>query len=141
MNVVLHGRTPETTPLSLTVDRSNPAAPLIRVGGDLAYTTAGPLREEIDRLLAGAPPAVVLDFADLLFIDSTGLAVIVHAWRQGQEAGTALELRTVPRFLGTILDMTGVTGLLSRPAPRSRPSPGRPSAPGEPESGRPTATA
>ncbi|WP_245724870.1 STAS domain-containing protein [Micromonospora citrea] len=110
-----HGSHPETTPLSMTVDRSDPEAPLIRVGGDLAYTTAAPLRAEIDRTLAAAPPALVLDFGDLLFIDSTGLGVIVHAWREGQQAGTALRLRGVPRFLATILDMTGVTGLLDRP--------------------------
>ncbi|MEU4644712.1 STAS domain-containing protein [Micromonospora sp. NPDC023814] len=99
----------------MTVDRSDPGAPLIRVGGDLAYTTAAPLRAEIDRVLADAPPAVVLDFGDLLFIDSTGLGVIVHAWREGQQGGTALQLRGVPRFLESILDMTGVTGLLARP--------------------------
>jgi anti-sigma B factor antagonist len=98
----------------MTVDRSDPDAPLIRVGGDLAYTTAGPLRAEVDRMLADSPPALVLDFGDLLFIDSTGLGVIVHAWREGQQGGTALHLRGVPRFLETILDMTGVTGLLAR---------------------------
>ncbi|MEU4782507.1 STAS domain-containing protein [Micromonospora sp. NPDC023633] len=110
-----HRSHPEATPLSMTVDRSDPAAPLIRVGGDLAYTTAGPLRAEVDRVLADAPPALVLDFTGLLFIDSTGLGVIVHAWREGQQCGTALRLRAVPRFLATILDMTGVTGLLARP--------------------------
>ncbi|MER6755325.1 STAS domain-containing protein [Micromonospora echinofusca] len=105
----------EATPLSMTVDRSDPATAHIRVGGDLAYTTAGPLRAEVDRVLADAPATLVLDFSDLLFIDSTGLGVIVHAWREGQQCGTALRLHAVPRFLGTILDMTGVTGLLDRP--------------------------
>ncbi|WBB68943.1 STAS domain-containing protein [Micromonospora sp. WMMD812] len=128
MIVVPHGRKPETTPLSLAVDRSDPGAPLIQVGGDLAYTTAAPLREEIDRVLAEPPPVIVLDFAGLLFIDSTGLAVIVHAWREGQHRGTAIELRAVPRFLGTILDLTGVTGLLARSGPPARPRMDRPTA-------------
>jgi len=126
VTVLSHGRTSETTPLRLSVDRSDPAAPLVRVAGDLAYATAAPLREEIDRLLATAPPVVALDFADLLFIDSTGLAVIVHAWREGEDRGTALELRQVPRFLRAILDMTGVTGLLARPSPPVRPETARP---------------
>ncbi|WP_433287622.1 STAS domain-containing protein [Micromonospora sp. CA-244673] len=99
------------------MDRSDPDAPVIRVGGDLAFTTAAPLRTEVDRLLAEAPRTLVLDFRDLLFIDSTGLSVIVHAWRDGQQGGTAVQLRETPRFLATILDMTGVTGLLSRPQP------------------------
>ncbi|MFG2054723.1 hypothetical protein ACGFI9_11900 [Micromonospora sp. NPDC048930] len=64
-------RTPEAAPLCICVDGSDPAAPAIRVGGDLAFTTAAPLRAEVDRLLA-------------------------------------------PRFLETILDITGITGLLDR---------------------------
>ncbi|MET8912368.1 STAS domain-containing protein [Micromonospora sp. NPDC004551] len=102
------------------MDRSDPAAPAIRVGGDLAFATAAPLRREVDRLLAEAPPTLVLDFRDLIFIDSTGLSVIVHAWRDGQRVGTAIQLRETPRFLATILDMTGVAGLLSRPQPDGR---------------------
>ncbi|WFE56290.1 STAS domain-containing protein [Micromonospora sp. WMMD712] len=111
------GRKPEATPLTMSVDASDPGAPLIRVGGDLAFTTAAPLRHEVDRQLAERPPVLVLDFADLQFIDSTGLSVIVHAWREGQQGGTILRLRSTPRFLATILDMTGVTGLLARPLP------------------------
>ncbi|MFI7281996.1 STAS domain-containing protein [Micromonospora chersina] len=114
--------TPEATPLTISVDRSDPAAPVVKVGGDLAFTTAAPLRAEVDRLLAEGPAALVLDFGGLLFIDSTGLSVIVHAWREGQQGGTAIQLREPPRFLTTILDMTGVTGLLSRPRPESRPA-------------------
>ncbi|MFR9776854.1 STAS domain-containing protein [Micromonospora sp. MS34] len=125
--VVLQRRKPEANPLSISVDRSNPATPVIRVDGDLAFATAAPLRTEVDRLLAASPGTLVLDFADLLFIDSTGLSVIVHAWREGQQGGTAIELRDTPRFLDTILDMTGVTGLLARPhlnGRAERPAPG-----------------
>jgi len=96
------------------VDRSDPAVPVVVVGGDLAYATASPLRAEIDGLLATRPATLVFDFGDLEFMDSTGLSVIVHAWREGQQAGTAIALRAVPRFLETILDLTGVTGLLDR---------------------------
>ncbi|WP_262285239.1 STAS domain-containing protein [Micromonospora sp. MA102] len=115
-------RTPEATPLRISVDRSDPTAPAIRIGGDLAFTTAAPLRAEVDRLLAQTPRTLVLDFRDLLFIDSTGLSLIVHAWRDGQRGGTAIQLRETPRFLAIILDMTGVTGLLSRPQPDRPPT-------------------
>ena len=65
----------------------------------------------------------MLDFADIRFIDSTGLSVIVHAWREGQQGGTVIRLASTPRFLETILDMTGVTDLLSRPQRIERPGP------------------
>jgi len=117
-------------PLTISVDRSAPAAPVIEVGGDLTFTTAAPLRTEIDRLLAEGPETLVLGFGGLLFIDSTGLSVIVHAWREGQRCGTAIELRDTPRFLTAILDLTGVAGLLARPQPDGREQ--RPAAGAEP---------
>ncbi|KOX07121.1 sulfate transporter [Micromonospora sp. NRRL B-16802] len=101
----------------MSIDQSDPDRPLIRVGGELAYATSAPLRVELDRLLANAPQALVLDFADLDFIDSTGLAVIVHGWRVGQQVDTTLLLRAVPGFLATILEITGVAGLLGRRLP------------------------
>ncbi|MFF3852563.1 STAS domain-containing protein [Micromonospora sp. NPDC002575] len=110
----------------MSIDLTDPGAPLIRVGGDLAFTTAAPLRHEVDRQLAERPAVLVLDFADLQFIDSTGLSVIVHAWREGQQSGTVLRLCSTPRFLDTILDMTGVTGLLARPLPDSEQAAGAP---------------
>ncbi|MET8232142.1 STAS domain-containing protein [Micromonospora sp. NPDC005298] len=107
-------RRPEASDLTTSVDLSDPAGPVIRVTGELAYATCGPLRVEVDRVLADAPPTLVLDFTDLHFIDSTGLAVIVHAWREGREVGTDIRLRAVPPFLASILDITGVAGLLAR---------------------------
>ncbi|RIV41623.1 anti-sigma factor antagonist [Micromonospora radicis] len=118
----------------MSVDRADPDTAVIRVSGDLAYTTASPLHAEIDRALQARPGLLVLDFAGLQFIDSTGLSVIVHAWREGQKSGIVLRLRAVPRFLETILDMTGVTGLLARPV-----GPGAPVT-SEPD-GQPTVTA
>ena len=118
----------------MSVDRSDPDTPVIRVGGDLAYTTASPLRTEIDRELRAGPTALVLDFTDLQFIDSTGLSVIVHAWREGLRDGVTLRLQAVPRFLETILDMTGVTGLLARSMSGDEPASAGPD-------GQPTVTA
>ncbi|MGC5380335.1 STAS domain-containing protein [Micromonospora sp. DT68] len=111
------GLRPNPAPLRMSIDESDPGRPLIRVGGELAYATSAPLRVELDRLLADAPHTLVLDFADLDFIDSTGLAVIVHGWRVGQHVDTTLLLRAVPRFLATILEITGVAGLLGRQLP------------------------
>jgi anti-anti-sigma factor len=105
----------------MSVDRSDPDASVITVVGDLAYTTAAPLRAEIDRLMSAVPATLVLDFGGLKFIDSTGLSVIVHAWRECQQRGLRLRLKAVPRFLETILDMTGVTGLLAREPAGSEP--------------------
>jgi anti-anti-sigma factor len=134
VHVLSEGRRPDVNPLLTSVDRTDPGMPVIRVGGELEYATSAPLRAEVDRVLAGAPRAIVLDFAGLVFIDSSGLAVIVHAWREGQLVGSAVLLRSVPRFLATILDITGVATLLGRPLPSAVAEVG-------PDSGTSTATA
>lgn len=121
MIAVAHRRKPESTPLAMSIDDSDATAPLVTVAGDLDFTTAAPLRAALDHLLAARPSTIVLDFDGLLFIDSTGLAVIVHTWQQGHQNGTVIRLRAVPRFLATILDLTGVSGLLSRPAREDEP--------------------
>ncbi|GAA2699299.1 STAS domain-containing protein [Micromonospora olivasterospora] len=115
--MVPHWRKPEAAPLTLSVDLAEPRAPVIRVGGDLTFTTAAPLREEVDRRLAEHPQVLVFDFAGLHFIDSTGLSMIVHAWREGQRCGSTVRLRSTPRFLDSILALTGIARLITRPLP------------------------
>ncbi|WP_244368256.1 STAS domain-containing protein [Micromonospora echinofusca] len=99
----------------MTVDRSDAGCPVVVVSGDLDFTTIAPLRTELQNLLDQRPGTIVLDFGGLSFIDSTGLSIIVHTWRSGHDSGTALHLRNTPKFLATILDITGVAGLLARP--------------------------
>ena len=116
MILVLQGRRPQATPLTVSVDTATPEAPVVEISGDLEFTSAAKLRVEVERLLAEAPPRIVLDFAQLRFMDSTGLSVIVQAWQEGSTTGTVIELRSTPRFLDTILDITGVSSLLARSA-------------------------
>ncbi|MEV0607331.1 STAS domain-containing protein [Polymorphospora rubra] len=116
---MLRGERAGAVPLVVRVDVVDPVRPVVTVGGDLDFQTSGSLRAELARLLdGGAAARVTLDVAGLRFIDSTGLAVIVHAWRVGHESGTAFDLRGTPPFLATILEVTGVGELLARPSAR-----------------------
>ncbi|MDG4766306.1 STAS domain-containing protein [Solwaraspora sp. WMMD406] len=100
----------------MTVDTTTDGQPVLRLSGDLDFQTATTLREQIDRLMTRPPTRLVLSFAGLRFIDSTGLAVLVHAWRLAHPLGTRIELSEVPAFLASVLDITGVGELVNRPA-------------------------
>ncbi|MEV0728414.1 STAS domain-containing protein [Polymorphospora sp. NPDC050346] len=115
---MLRGERAGATPLAVRVDVTDPTRPVVTVGGDLDFQTSGVLQDELARLVASEPTLVTVDMAGLRFIDSTGLAVIVHGWRVGHEAGTTLELRGTPPFLAAILEVTGVGDLLARPPAR-----------------------
>jgi anti-anti-sigma factor len=106
-----------TASLRIAVDASGPSV-VVTVGGDLDYPTADTLRDTLGEVLAAHPASVTIDVGALSFIDSTGLAVLVHAWRNGAATGVPLRLRHEPPFLLTILEFTGVGELLARPAHR-----------------------
>ncbi|SNT45595.1 anti-anti-sigma factor [Asanoa hainanensis] len=104
-------RVPDQVPLVVEVEDS-----VVTVRGDLDFPCADILRVALASALDRGPATLTIDVERLTFIDSTGLAVLVHAWRRGQEAGVPVTLRSVPRFLASILDITGVGELLARPA-------------------------
>jgi anti-anti-sigma factor len=108
----------QSAPLRVTVDASGPGT-VVTVSGDLDYPCADPLRDTLDDVLRAGPASVTVDVAALTFIDSTGLAVLLHAWRAGQETGVPVGLRDEPAFLLTILDLTGIGDILARPLDRA----------------------
>jgi anti-anti-sigma factor len=107
----------QPAPLRVAVDASDPAV-VVTVSGDLDYPCADTLRDILDDVLRAGPASVTVDVAGLTFIDSTGLAVLLHAWRAGQESGVPVGLCHEPAFLLTILDLTGIGEILARPVRR-----------------------
>ena len=60
----------------------------IAVAGELDIATSARLREVVDRELHGGRP-VVLNLEDVQFMDSSGLTVVIRAWRMAEERGWA----------------------------------------------------
>jgi anti-anti-sigma factor len=106
-------------PAPLVVDVRDGVDTVVTVRGDLDFPCADVLRMALTAALDRGPATLTVDVERLTFIDSTGLAVLVHAWRRGQEAGVPVALRSAPPFLTSILDITGVGELLARPAARA----------------------
>ncbi|MEV4535479.1 STAS domain-containing protein [Asanoa sp. NPDC049518] len=100
---------PDQVPLVVNVADS-----VVTVRGDLDFPCADILRVALTTALDRGPASLTVDVEQLTFIDSTGLAVLVHAWQRGQELGVPVTLRSVPRFLTSILDITGVGELMTR---------------------------
>jgi len=55
---------------------------VIAVRGELDLHTAPQLEEAVDAALQSDSPALAIDLSTCEFIDSTGIALIVRAWRQ-----------------------------------------------------------
>lgn len=66
----------------------------------------------VKRTLLSSELPVVVDMADLAFIDSSGLTALVHASNELTKRGLALRVRGVSPGLRRLFELTGLTKLL-----------------------------
>ncbi|WP_067904751.1 STAS domain-containing protein [Actinomadura chibensis] len=80
------------TQYDLTIDRPirDDDVPVLRVAGDLDHHTAPRLREALEKVPFTAGQGVVLDLSDLAYCDSTGVTVLVNAYKRSKPTGGRL---------------------------------------------------
>lgn len=80
-----------------------------RVEGELDHATAPELRARLDAAIEAGAQAILIDLGDCLFIDSTGLSVIVHARKHILESGGRFELCCADEAqTRRLLEITGI---------------------------------
>jgi anti-anti-sigma factor len=97
--------------LSLSEDAGPEGERVIRLRGELDIESA----PDLERVLLRSRPAgerVVLDLADLKFMDSTGLRVLLRARAAAEAERWQIGLRNVPPTIRRLFDMTGVHAAL-----------------------------
>lgn len=85
----------------------------VRLLGELDLATATPLRDELSRLMSDGPTQVTVDMADLAFIDSTGLSVLISALKRLREQGGDMTLRSPTPGTRKVLEITGLTEIFA----------------------------
>lgn len=104
---------PQDRPLRVTVDERDGDL-VLRLEGELDIeTTVFVLAAVDDEHLAGITGALVIDLAALTFVDSSGLAALLHLDQRARAAGTTLVLAHPRANLDRLLDITGVRHLLT----------------------------
>ena len=85
----------------------------LALAGELDLTNAGTFTAELQRSERTEAETVIVDMSRLEFIDSTGVAVLVAAWRRAEADGRSLMI--VPSSAASVrrvLDLTGLTARL-----------------------------
>ena len=87
-----------------------PAGPVIAVAGALDVHTAIELRPAVMRTAEAldAGRELVLDLAELDFIDSSGLSVLIAAHKRCVARGARMRLVNAPAFVRRLLAVTGL---------------------------------
>jgi anti-anti-sigma factor len=78
----------------------------LALNGELDISSAQRVEDELGRIEAGRPRAIVLDLRELQFMDSTGLRTIVGADARAREQGWRLTIVRGPDAVQRIFSVT-----------------------------------
>ena len=83
---------------------------VIRVSGEVDIQTSPVLEERLRAVLDQGHATVAVNLADVSFLDSTGLSVLVAALQRCRAAGGGLRLLSPQPNVRRVLDITGLAG-------------------------------
>lgn len=91
--------------------KETPDSHTLYVSGELDLAVAAEFRSVIEPLLA-SDKEVILNMAELTYIDSTGMGIIIFFLKARHEVGKALSVQNVPQKIKKLFDLTGITRFL-----------------------------
>lgn len=87
----------------------------IQASGDLDMATTFKLEPEVERLLAqDGVRRLVLDLADVRFIDSAGIGALLSIRERAERLRVEMALTNVPTHVERVLELTGTRGIVAR---------------------------
>ena len=84
------------------------AKAIIRIEGEVDVSNASELRDALDTALADGVKEVEADFAEVAYIDSTGIGVLVGAAHRAQESGSVLVVANPQKNVERVFTLLGV---------------------------------
>jgi anti-sigma B factor antagonist len=87
---------------------------VVRATGEIDASTSGAFREGLLRVITDEPDrSLVVNLADVSFIDSTGTGVLVGVWHRVRSTAGSLALAAPSRQVRGILEVTGLAKAFS----------------------------
>ncbi len=85
---------------------------VVKLVGELDLAASTAFGDAVELAMTSSP-RVIVDAADLTFIDSSGVNALVRAQRRASDAAVELVVRAPDRRVRTVLEITGVDALLA----------------------------
>ncbi|MEV4416518.1 STAS domain-containing protein [Catellatospora sp. NPDC049609] len=92
---------------------------VVRVSGECDMSSSGELAAALTAALESSPRTEV-DLGAVGFLDSSGIHVLVTAYRDAQSRGAVVYVTHAAGMVATVLEMTGVGTLLASPSQAER---------------------
>lgn len=80
----------------------------VTLTGEVDVLTVDQVRTALAEAIAGQPRSVVVDLAELSFIDSTGLGALIFGFQRARDAAVAFRLRQPSSGVRQILVVSGL---------------------------------
>jgi anti-anti-sigma factor len=84
----------------------------IDVGGDVDTYTSPELARALDEAIRAGAAEVVVDLAEVAFLDSSGLAALIGGAKQARSRGSSLKVARAGPHVRRLLDITGLNDFL-----------------------------
>ena len=92
--------------LEINTEETNAGIPVLRLKGEVDLHTCTELRTLLVHLMDARKGHIVLDLAEVPYLDSAALGVLVDAVRRAREIGGALHLVNMTPFVRRAFDIT-----------------------------------
>ena len=87
---------------------------LLEISGDIDHHGARSALKEVEMAIdAALPRTLILDFAGVTFMDSSGIALILRSQQRMQLLDGSLLVRNVPQQARRVLDAAGIGRLVT----------------------------
>lgn len=88
---------------------------VVRCGGELDMRTAPQFRQEIEEKLNNFETilSLILNFADVSFVDSSGLGVILGRYKKMAQRGGQVMLVSVPPQVRKVFELSGIFKIIA----------------------------
>jgi anti-anti-sigma factor len=93
---------------------------VIRVNGEIDLADADQLSRTADRMLEQGAHSLVIDCAEVDFMDSRGIRALVLAHQHAHQQGGTVTVHRPSPFIHNLLQITGLAGVLIVDPPRPR---------------------
>jgi len=101
-------------PVDIDIEqRTEGAWEVLDVSGEVDLSTAPTLRARIERIVGDGARRLVVDLADVSFMDSSGLSVLVSGFKGMREAGGQMAVVCPNEAIAKIFSITGLDRVFS----------------------------
>ncbi len=98
----------------MSVETIEGAWPVVKAAGEIDLSNIDELRSAFDAAISRSPKAFIVDFTDISYIDSAGVAVVISAYRRISKVGGVLGIvRPTSPAVRRVLELIGLQSLPS----------------------------